>query len=618
MAVWSLLRRCGSAAIVLLLTLLECSIGFAAEPKRVMLLHSFGRDFKPWSDYARAIRLELDRQTRWPLNLHEHSLEIAQSSDERPEGPFVDYLRALFSKNRLDLIVSIGAPAAAFVQRHRQQLFPTTPMLFTVVDQRRVQYSMLTTNDTVLAVAIDYLAALQNIVRVLPETKNVMIVTGNSPIEKFWKDTIGATIRKDKLDEGIAFTWTDHLAFEDLLKRAAALPPHSAIFWELMIVDAAGVVHEEGRALARLYSVANAPIFSYTDAFFGREIVGGPQVPVLEHGRRVAEVAVRILAGEKPNEINVPPTGMGAPKFDWRELQRWGIRESRLPPGSEIYFRNPTAWEQYRGLILIFCAALLLQGGLIGWLIYEHRRRHVAEVVSRNSIAELAHMNRIATAGELSASIAHEVNQPLAAIGVYAHAGLNWLRSERPNLKEVQTALSQVLAASLQAGDIIKNLRAMFTKDTQTKRSVDVNMIISAVLALVAMEAKKHNVEIRTQLDPRLPMVTGIEIQLQQVLLNLVVNAIEAMHSVPSELRELNVRSELDAGGVRVSIKDTGPGIAPSDFQRVFEPMFTTKTRGMGMGLSICRSIIEDHKGRIWVTADSKGGSIFHFVLPTS
>jgi C4-dicarboxylate-specific signal transduction histidine kinase len=298
-------------------------------------------------------------------------------------------------------------------------------------------------------------------------------------------------------------------------------------------------------------------------------------------------------------------------------MRRWGISENRLPPGSEIYFRQSTAWEQYRGLILAFCAALLLQGGLIAWLIYEHRRRHIAEVASRNSIAELAHMNRIATAGELSASIAHEVNQPLAAIGVYAHAALNWLKPERLNLNEVRTALTQVSTASLQAGEIIKNLRALFTKDTQNKGPVDVNKVISAVLALVGMEARKHNIEIRMQLDPRLPTVSGVEIQLQQVILNLVMNAIEAMQSVQSGPRELNVRSELsDSDGVRVSIEDTGHGILPSDVPRVFEPMFTTKARGMGVGLSICRSIIEGHKGRIWVTPGHRGGSTFQFVLP--
>src|SRR5262245_35091609 len=166
-------------AVVLMLTTMEAA--GAAEPKRVMLLHSFGREFKPWSEYARTIREELKRQSPWPLDITEQSLITARSSDEDPETPFVQYLRSLFAKRPLDLIVSIGAPAAGFVQRHRQELFSTTPMVFTAVDQRRVRYSDLTANDAVVAVRIDYLGAIKNILQVLPNTKHVAVVIGASP-----------------------------------------------------------------------------------------------------------------------------------------------------------------------------------------------------------------------------------------------------------------------------------------------------------------------------------------------------------------------------------------------------------------------------------------------------
>jgi signal transduction histidine kinase len=408
--------RCGRWACAALLILATVNAA-AAEPKRVLLLHSFGREFKPWSDYAKAIRTELDRQSPWPLDLVEHSLEIARSSDENPEGPFVEYLRALFAKRRLDLIVSIGAPAAAFVQRHRQQLFPTTPMLFTVVDQRRVQYSVLTANDAVVAVAIDYLAAIENILRVLPDTKNVAVVVGTSSIEKYWLEEIGREVKP--LANRIAFTWYNDLSFEDILKHAAALPPRSAIFWELMIVDAAGVLHEEGRALARLHAAANAPIFSYTDAFFGREIVGGPHVPVLEHGRQVADVAVRILGGEKADDIKTPPVGFATPKFDWREMQRWGISESRLPPGSEIHFRNPTVWEQYRMQILAILAVLSAQAALIAWLLYEYRRRHRSEAAAHVLGGRLINAQEVERA-RLARELHDDVTQRLALLAIDA------------------------------------------------------------------------------------------------------------------------------------------------------------------------------------------------------
>ena len=424
------------------------------------MLHSFGRDFKPWSDYARAIQSELDRQSLWPLDLTEHSLIGARVDDDNLEGPFVAYLRALYAKQGLDLIISIGAPAAAFIQRHRQQLFPATPMLLAVVEQRRIQFSILTPNDAVVAVAIDYFGAIKNILQVLPNTNNVAVVIGNSPIENYWREEIGREVKP--LADRIAFTWYDHLSFEDVLKQAAALPPHSAIFWELMIVDAAGITYEEGKALRRLHAVANAPIFSYTDAFFGGEIVGGPQVPVVEHGRRVAEVAVRILGGEKAGEIKTPPVGFGTPKFDWRQMQRWEISETRLPPGSEVHFRTPTAWERYRWQLTFISIAMLVQAGMIAWLVIERHNRRKAERESHRRSLEVMHLNRSAEVGALSASFAHEVSQPLGAIMLSAETAARMLDEKPVEVDRMRELLTDIREADQHATEIILNVRGLF------------------------------------------------------------------------------------------------------------------------------------------------------------
>ena len=603
----------GIAALVVFLAVsLGCPAGFAAESKRVLLLHSFGSDFKPWSEYAKSIRTELRQQSPWPLDIIEYSLVTARFSDENPEAPFVEYLRALFAKRPLDLIVSIGAPAAAFVQRHRQQLFATTPMVFTAVDQRRVQYSSLTANDAVVALRINYLSAFENILQVLPDTKDVIVVVGTSPIEKFWKEAIGKEV--EPLANRIKLSWTDELSFEALLKQASALPPHTAIFWELMIVDAAGVVYEGDVPLTRLHAVATAPIFSYDESFFGSGSVGGPLLLPADSGREAAAVAIRILGGEKPGEIRTPPVQFASPVFDWREMQRWGISESRLPPGSEIRFRNPTAWEQYRAYILAVIAAFLILFALISWLLYEHWRRQRAEILARNTMSELTHVNRMATVSQLSASVAHEVRQPLAGILANAQAALRWL--ERANVEEARESLKGIVSDGFRASDIITNLRAMFKHDVQEKTLVDINKLVSSVLALVVIDLQKHEIELQTQLDGRIPEVLGNQVQLQQVILNLIMNAIELMSSL--QTRVLRIQTQLSQSNrVHVSIEDTGTGIEPSDVAQIFKPMFTTKARGMGMGLSICQSIIENHDGRIWVSPGANGGSIFQFELPT-
>jgi signal transduction histidine kinase/ABC-type uncharacterized transport system substrate-binding protein len=582
------------------------------QSKQVLVLHSFGREFKPWSEYAKAIRLEVERQSPWPLDIQEHALVTARSSDENPESAFVDYLHALYGERQPDLLVTIGAPAAAFVQRHRQRLFPNIPMVLTVIDRRRVKYATLGPNDVVVAVAIDYHAAVSNILRVLPDTKNIAMVIGTSPIEQFWREEIARESKPYK--DRINFIWYNTYSFEEILKHAASLPPNSAIFWELMIVDAAGVVHEEGKALTRLHAVANAPIFSYTDAFFGKEIVGGPHVPVLEAGRQVGAVAVRLLGGENPETIKVPPIGMGVPKFDWREMQRWGIGESRLPPGSEIHFRSPTVWEQYRYHILAIVAAILAQALIILWLLYEQRRRHVAEVLARTTMAELQNVNRLAAAGELSASIAHEVKQPLAAAAANAYAARNWLGTKL-NVSEAIAAINQIAISVHRANDVISGITAMFKGGEKKTGPVDINSVIQSVLTVLQLNLRKHGIEIETSLADDAPRVEGNEVQLQQVVLNLVANAIDAMQT--SKIRKLCVRSARSAsGGVRVTIQDTGAGIGPDNLDLIFKPLFTTKADGMGMGLSICKSIVESHGGRIRASAATQAGTIFEFELP--
>jgi signal transduction histidine kinase len=586
----------------------------AAKVKRVMVLHSFGRDFKPWSEYGNAIRAELERQSRWPIDILDYSLVTARLGGEEAELAFVEYQRVLFAKHPLDLIISIGAPAAAFVQRHRKHFFGDIPMVLTAVDQRRVQFSSLTANDAVVAVHIDYLAAFENIVRVLPDTENVIVVVGTSPIEKFWKEAIAKEV--EPVTHRIKLSWTDHLSFEQLLQEASKLPPRTAIFWELMIVDAAGVVHEANTAIAKLHAAANAPIFSYDESFFGEGMVGGPFLHVIDTSRQTAEVAVRILGGERADHIKVAPIQFANPVFDWRQLRRWNISESQLPPGSDIRFRQLSAWDQYRWQILAIAAAVLFQAGLIQWLLRERRQRQRSEVLARNTMAELAHMNRVATASEMSASIAHEVMQPLTGMVASANAGLRWLAASTPDLDKVRTTLTQIVNAGHRTADVVRAIRAAFRKDMANKQPIRMNGLIDEVVSLAGTDLGQHDIAVEERLDENLPVITGDPVQLQQVVFNLITNAIDAMEASPIAERVLGIRSEIDEGGIRVSVEDNGPGVGTDQLDQIFAPMFTTKTQGMGLGLAICRSIVDAHHGRIWALHRQPHGLVVQFYLP--
>ncbi len=586
------------------------------DTKRVMILHSFGPRFKPWSDYERTIRSEISRQWRKPVDFLDHSLVNARQDDEESEASFVEYLRTLYANRPVDLIVAIGAPSANFIQRHRQRLFPTTPMVFTAVEQRRVQYDKLTENDTVVAVAHDFPAAFENILRVLPLTKTIAIVNGASPNEKFWLEEMRRELAP--LTGRVELRWYDELSFENILIDAARLPPHSAIFWHLMNVDAAGVAHETNEALNKLSSSANAPIFSYDGSFFGEAIVGGPMHSVLQSSRIAAAVAIRILNGEKAGDIKTPPTGFAAPVFDWRQMQRWGISESNLPAGSTVFFREPTAWDRYSWQIAFITAVILIQAALISILLQEHRRRQRAEVQARQRMAELAHVNRFSTAGELTASIAHEINQPLGSILTNAETADAILDSPNPDIAELKDIVKDILQDDRRASEVIRRMRSLLKKAPFELKNLDLNDIVRDTAYFLSSLAVGRKVELASVIAPDALPILGDRIQLQQVILNLVVNGIDAMKDTPSEERVIGIRTSRVENFAELSVSDRGPGIAEDNLKEVFEPFFSSKAEGMGMGLSIARTIVEAHHGRISAENRRDGGAIFLIRLPLS
>jgi len=412
-----------TCAVTVVLQLAALS-GATAESKRVLLLHSFNQDFAPWNELARSFRTELDRQWSQPIDLYEASLAIAPFPDINQEGPFVDYLRALFANHQLDLVVTVGAPAASFFQRHRQQLFSSTPLLLTAIEQRQVPLASLTANDAVAAISVDFATVVENILHVLPETTSVAVVIGNSPNERYWVGQMQAAFQP--FTDRVAFTWFDKLSFDDMLKRVAAVPPQSAILFGLLSVDAAGISHEESMALTGLHAVAKAPIFSQIDAFFGRGIVGGPLISARDVGRQSAAAAVRILRGEVAGDIKIPPLGFAAPRFDWRELRRWGISEASLPAGSVVEFRAPTVSEQYGWYIISAIALCALQAIFIVVLL-AHRRRLRRANVERRKAEEAAHemTGRLINAQEeersrLARELHDDVTQRLALLSIDA------------------------------------------------------------------------------------------------------------------------------------------------------------------------------------------------------
>ena len=525
-----------------------------------------------------------------------------------------NYLRKKYRDTRIGVVIVDGPIGLDLVLSWRAEMWPEVPVVFYGLDELSAAQQKLSPNVTGI-VAQQTFQGMVNTARVLvPGFKRVALV-GDPPGRDTYRLNYGPDVAA--LAAEVELIDLTGMAVTEVRKRVAVLPNDAVVFYTSIFVDGAGVVHTPQSALLAISGATSRPIITDVESNLGYGAVGGFLFSIESAARETVRLASRILDGENISQIPVTKIDLNKPMFDWRELKRWNIRENRLPVGSDIRFRSQSMWDQYRWQISAVTAVLFLQTALIFGLFYEHRKRRLAQAESMLRANQLAHMNRTATAGELSASIAHEVKQPLAAIITFGSAGLRWLTKQTPNVEETRRVLRRIVDESERASRIIDDIRAMFRKDMKARETVDVNELISETLLLLEHEAKIQRVSVQASLSEAPAHTFAERIQLKQVLLNLMVNAIESMSSTVSGPRVLAVSSSTDRNGVLITVQDSGPGIQGEDHEKIFEMFYTTKPQGMGIGLAMCRSIIESHSGRLQMSASGLGGCTFQVFLPS-
>jgi C4-dicarboxylate-specific signal transduction histidine kinase len=281
-----------------------------------------------------------------------------------------------------------------------------------------------------------------------------------------------------------------------------------------------------------------------------------------------------------------------------------------------VAFRDPTAWEKYRWQIALTCALILVQAAMISGLLFERRRRQFAEVQAGRRSDELAHVNRFAMAGELTTAITHEINQPLGAILVNTETAQLLLNSPTPDLTEIREILSDIHRDDKRAGAVILRLRSLLKKAPFELRDLDINELVDDTTDLLSRVAAAREVKVNSFLASAKLPAKADRVQLQQVIVNLVVNAMDAMSTIPSALRKMSISTARIDNFAQILVSDSGPGVPPEKLKEIFEPFFTTKPQGMGMGLSIARTIVEAHGGQLSAENGIGGGATFRIRLP--
>ena len=541
-------------------------------------------------------------------------ISVGCTTGDAYEESLQRHLNTKYRDKPIGVVVAMGTATLEFVLRTRAALWPGVPIVFAMVDESAFARLSLPPDATGCIVRLRLADMMTTARAVVPHLQGI-VFAGDS-----WDRQTAFRHWKDEIPEaaaGVEVTDLTGLTMRELRKRVAALPDRTAILYSAIYTDGEGTFYPPSEALALVAETANRPIVVAAEPFVGSGGIGGYVLIPTLIGEQAARLAVRIVEGAPASSIPAEIVDAVRPVFDWRQLQRWGVSMSRLPAGSEIRFREPGIWEQYHRQSIAVATVILFQAALIAGLFHERSRRRKAEVEARQRMSELAHLNRQATAGEMSASIAHELNQPLGAILSNTESAELMLRSPSPNLDEIREILADIRRDDQRASEVIRRLRSLLKRTAFELKEIDLNETVREVFEFLSVQASARGVALTATLSPDTLRVKGDSIQLQQVILNLIMNGIDATVDAPVGRRHIVGRTAWMNGALaEISISDSGHGIPPDKLVKVFDPFFTTKKQGMGIGLSIARTIIEAHGGRIWAESDFGDGAVFRLCLP--
>lgn len=582
-------------------------------PPSVLIINQ-ANSYRPWPRaIINEIRQVMDVRFGGSALVYVEDLDLYRFNGTDFEKITEQYLRQKYLNKPISVIVSIGPAGFEFALRVRDSVWPGMPIVFSAVDKK---LSDLTSNSKVTGITIQFtLADMITAARlVLPKTQRFALV--GDPLDKqlYYSQFVEELAENSKRYQFIDLMG---LPLDEVKRRVSELPDNTAILY-IGINSSLGVSYVSAEVVPLLVEVANRPIIVSVETYFGTGALGGFILSPRDVGREAGQLALRVLKGEDASTIPVTASGSLRPLFDWRQLQRWGVSEKALPAGSDVRFRDPDVWDQYGREIIIACGVLLLQSVMIAVLIVERYRRRSAEQVSRNRLRQVIHLNRTATAGALSAAVAHELNQPLGAILNYAETAEILLSKKSPNLPLLKEIISDIRRDNQRASEVIKHMRDLLKERSEGELATfDLNDAVDAAVRIYAAEAAKRDIALDTVQSNTAFPVRADQVQVQQVILNLLANGMDAVSSCAPNQRRLMIQAiQSGASDVEVLVSDSGTGISKEALKSIFEAFYTTKANGIGLGLSIARTIVEAYGGKIWAQNRSGGGAVFRFTLP--
>ena len=611
MQLWGVARALTTALALFCIAL---PLQAAEKEARVLMLYGLDPYLPPFLAMDKAMRERLAGETDRRVIFFSESLDSQRFAMETLEPELAALFKKKYNALRIDVVVAISRTALDFFERHAEQLWPGARVVYVGFLGYEFKPSALPPGASAVLSILDVAGTIDIARRLQLGARRIVVVSGVAEIDRRADQQAREALAK--LDERIPVEFLSGLPLPELEARVAAEPPDSVVIYLAQFRDRDGRPYEPHEVLRAVVKASRAPVYGAAETLLGLGAVAGSVASYETRGQLIGEQVRRALAGGPPDPSR---TVLAAPNrcvADARALRRWSLDERRLPSGCEIRFKDVPIWRQYWWQIGLTLAIVVGQAMLIVALFSQRRRRRLAEQAEQAQRAVLARASRLALAGELTGAIAHEINQPLGAILANADAGDLMLDSGADRREELRAILADIRRDDLRASEVIRRLRDLLGKQKFERKQFDLNEVVSDLESIMRAEAQRRGVVLEIRRAPETLTIVGDPVQIQQVLINLVLNAMDAVGDESEARRTVVVSVAKGETGAVLAVRDRGRGIAPEHRTKLFESFFSTKRNGMGLGLSITRTIVEAHGGRIWAESGPDEGTVFQVELP--
>ncbi|WP_183851386.1 HAMP domain-containing sensor histidine kinase [Rhizobium sp. BK379] len=602
---WVLLiaANCGAIAS-------ETSHAIVDRVPRVLILYPYDERLVATTVAGEALRTRLLEATDGRIDLFSEFLDLSRFPEAEHVARMVRYMAEKYASRRPDVVVALGKESASLISTNRGTIAPDAKIVAAGFGNATAENIDLPDDVIGAFTTFDILKTAQMARDLQPSARHLYIIGGSSEFDRGWLAT--ARVDLDEFSKSYETTYLEDLTIDEFIERASHVPSDSIILALTVFKDRAGRNFVPREAIRQIAATANAPVYGPYQTYIGYGVVGGNTVTFDTLGRTVGDLVLDLIAGRAASDIQAIQTYV----VDARQLRRWGLSEVNLPAGTIQMHKEKSLWEEHWLAAAATFGLVLIQAGVIAALLLERRRRRDAESRSRLHLLEAVHLNQSATAGALSSSVAHELNQPLAAIRNNAEAASVLLRSGNPDLELIQQILLDIQEDDQRAGDIIGRMRGLLKKRSEIDwQEFDLNDVASSAIHIIHGEAERRGITLSTNRPTAVLPVRADKVHVQQVVLNLATNAMDAMLDVPAK-RMLTFATGVANEKAELCVVDTGNGIPEERLSSIFEPFYTTKQAGTGLGLSIARAIVETYGGSISAKNRPEGGAIFRVVLP--